>query len=390
MLSGGSTAAPCLAGVRLGRASRAVVDCVDFVRTSCGTQWSTLCREATDGLDMLPAIEDAVVWANHFVQRIELPDSFGHGSSDAVGSWARTVEEREGAENMDSWNSAIGRIEESLEGDIDVPELARMVLTSEFHFRRMFSVLSGMPLSEYIRRRRLTVAASAVLEGEEAIQDIAVRFGYSSADAFSRAFRVVHGVSPKGARGSGVILRSQPRLVFTLNIEGAEQMNYRLETKEPFALIGLKRRMKIVFEGPNQAMIDFYKDVGSDTVDAIGGLATVEPQGTLTVSTDFSEGREDGSTFEYWMAAAVESNPGDVVCDGHHLDVLEVPALTWLVLSTEDTAVESIQQLWVDAYGKWFPANPYSTLAGPALCVVIYDEQGNERRAEVWLPVQKD
>lgn len=65
---------------------------------------------------------------------------------------------------MDSWNSAIGRIEELLEDDIDVQELAQMVLTSEFHFRRMFSVLSGMPLSEYIRRRRLTVAASAVLE----------------------------------------------------------------------------------------------------------------------------------------------------------------------------------------------------------------------------------
>lgn len=291
---------------------------------------------------------------------------------------------------MDSWNSAIGRIEDLLESDIDVQELAQMVLTSEFHFRRMFSVLSGMPLSEYIRRRRLTVAASAVLEGGEAIQDIAMRFGYSSADAFSRAFRAVHGVVPKDARESGVTLRSQTRLVFTLDIEGAEQMNYRLETKEPFALIGLKRRMKIVFQGPNQEMIDFYKEVGGETIDAIGELATVEPRGTLTVSTDFEEGREDGSSFEYWMAAAVQSNPGEVVSNGHQLDVLEVPALTWLVLSTEDTAIESIQQLWVDAYGKWLPANPYGTVPGPELCVIVYDEEGNELRAEVWLPVQND
>lgn len=291
---------------------------------------------------------------------------------------------------MDSWNSAIGRIEELLEGDIDVQELAQMVLTSEFHFRRMFSVLSGMTLSEYIRRRRLTVAASAVLEGGEAIQDIAVRFGYSSADAFSRAFRAVHGVGPKDARESGAILRSQPRLVFTLNIVGAEQMNYRFETRQPFTLIGLKRRMNIVFEGPNQAMIDFYKEVGGETVDAIGELATLEPRGTLTVSTDFEEGREDGSSFEYWMAAVVESNPGEIEVNGHQLDVLEVPALTWLVLSTEETATESIQQLWGDAYGKWFPANPYSTVPGPELCVIVYDEEGNELRAEVWLPVKKD
>ncbi|MGO1531903.1 MAG: AraC family transcriptional regulator [Micrococcaceae bacterium] len=291
---------------------------------------------------------------------------------------------------MDSWNSAIGRIEESLESDIEVSELARMVLTSEFHFRRMFSVLSGVTLSEYIRRRRLTVAASAVLDGKEAVQDIAVRFGYSSADAFSRAFRAFHGVGPKDARDAGATLRSQPRLVFTLNIEGAEQMNYRLEAKKPFALIGLKRRMNIVFEGPNQAMIDFYRGVGGATVDAIGELATVQPQGTLTVSTNFAEGREDGSSFDFWMAAAVESGPGEVVCNGHPLDVLEVPALTWLVLSTDDTAVESIQQLWVDAYGKWLPANPYSTVPGPELCVIIYDEDGSEHGAEVWLPVQKD
>lgn len=291
---------------------------------------------------------------------------------------------------MDSWNLAIGRIEELLESDIDVRELAQIVLTSEFHFRRMFSALSGMPISEYIRRRRFTVAASAVLEGEEAIQDIAVRFGYSSADAFSRAFRAIHGVGPKEARERGVTLRSQPRLVFTLNIEGAEQMHYRLETRDPFALIGLKRRMNIVFAGPNQAMIDFYREVGGATVDAIGDLATREPRGTLTASTDFEEGRADGSSFEYWMAAAVESNPEKVVCNGHQLDVLEIPALTWLVLSTEDTATESIQQLWADAYGKWFPANPYSTVPGPELCVIVYDEEGNDLRAEVWLPVQKD
>lgn len=291
---------------------------------------------------------------------------------------------------MDEWNSAIGRIEESLEGDIDVQELARMVLTSEFHFRRMFSVLSGVTLSEYVRRRRLTVATSAVLGGGEAIQDVAVRFGYSSADAFSRAFRAMHGVGPKDARESGATLRSQPRLIITLTVEGAEQMNYRLETRDPFALVGLKRRMKIVFEGPNQEMIDFHREVGGKTVDAIGELAALEPRGTLTVSTNFEEGREDGSSFEYWMAAAVESNPGEVVANGHQLDMLEVPALTWLVLSTEDTATPSIQQLWVDAYGKWLPSNPYSAVPGPELCVIVYDEDGSELRAEVWLPVQKD
>ncbi|NLG54570.1 MAG: AraC family transcriptional regulator [Rhodococcus sp.] len=291
---------------------------------------------------------------------------------------------------MDGWNAALESIERQLgSDDIDVNALARLVLTNEFQFRRMFSVLSGLTLSDYIRRRRLTVAASVVLEGREAIQDIAVRFGYSSADAFSRAFRAVHGVGPQEARQSGAVLRSQPRLMITLNIEGAEQVDYRLENKGPFALIGRKRRMQIVFEGPNQEMIDFYKEVGHDEIDAIGELANVEPKGTLSVCTDFEEGREDGSSFEFWIAAAVESNPGEVESSGHRLDVLDVPAHTWLVLFTEDTATEAIQQLWVDAYGKWFPSNPYSAVPGPELCVNVYDEEGNDLRTELWLPVQK-
>lgn len=291
---------------------------------------------------------------------------------------------------MERWNTALGHIEASLHGDIDVQQLARIVLTSEFHFRRMFSVLAGMPLSDYIRRRRLTVAAADVVAGTDAIQDIAVKYGYTSADAFSRAFRTIHAISPRDARESGATLRAQPRLTITLNIEGAEQMPYRLEIREPFALIGHRKRMRLVHQGPNPEMIEFHRQVGDDMTNAIGDLATVEPRGVLAVSTAFDEDREDGSRFEYWIAAAVERDPGEVVVAGQPLDVLDVPAHTWLVLSSEDTEVESIQQLWVDAYGKWFPANPYSALPGPEICVIVYDEEGNDLRADLWLPVQKD
>lgn len=119
---------------------------------------------------------------------------------------------------MDHWNAVIGLIEQQLDRDIDVQELARRALTSEHHFRRMFSTLAGMPLSEYIRRRRLTVAAAEVLSGDKAIQDIAVKYGYTSADAFSRAFRAVHGIGPSQARHAEATLRSQPRLAITLSI----------------------------------------------------------------------------------------------------------------------------------------------------------------------------
>lgn len=167
-------------------------------------------------------------------------------------------------------------------------------------------------------------------------------------------------------------------------------MQYRLETKGPFALIGHKKRLRLIYEGPNPEMIEFHQQVGDDATGAIGELATVEPRGTLAVSTDFDEGREEGSTFAYWINAAVESHPEEVTLAGQKLDVLEVPAHTWLVLSPKDVEVESIQQLWADAYGKWFPANPYSAVPGPEICVIIYDEEGNDLRADLWLPVQKN
>ncbi|WP_308221543.1 helix-turn-helix transcriptional regulator [Microbacterium kunmingense] len=109
---------------------------------------------------------------------------------------------------LERWNTAIDLIEKNLDGEIDVAALARAALTSEYHFRRMFSSLAGMPLSEYVRRRRMSVAAAAVVAGEPLI-DVAVRYGYGSTDAFRRAFVSVHGMTPDEARRPGAILSSR-------------------------------------------------------------------------------------------------------------------------------------------------------------------------------------
>lgn len=101
---------------------------------------------------------------------------------------------------MDRWNRAMEVIEHRLGGEIDVAELARLTLTSEYHFRRVFSALAGMSLSEYVRRRRMTLAAADIVAGRRTVQDVAVDHGYRSADAFSRAFTAVHGVGPDRAR----------------------------------------------------------------------------------------------------------------------------------------------------------------------------------------------
>lgn len=282
---------------------------------------------------------------------------------------------------MEGWNRAIAAIDDRLDDDIDVAELARIALTSEYHFRRMFSTLAGMPLSEYIRRRRLTVAAAAVREGRDRFSDIAVRFGYGSADAFSRAFAAVHGIGPEQARRPGAVLRSQPRLSFHLTIEGSADMAYRIVTTEEFRIVGRSMRAPIVFSGPNPVIEAFERSIDSGERARLAGRSTREPAGVLSVCDEFDEERTEGSMLRYTIGVATiaEPEPGD--------DVVPVAAGSWLVIEGEGKAPEAIQQLWAQAYAEWLPANPYRLRPGPELLAV--EPLGDERaRGALWLPVE--
>ena len=188
---------------------------------------------------------------------------------------------------MDAMNRAMRVIEESLEGEVDMSAVARAGLVSEHHFRRMFSALAGIPVSEYIRRRRMTLAAAAVLRRDEAIQDLAVRFGYTSADAFSRAFRAVHGVGPEQARRPGVHLRSQPPLTFRLTIEGNTTMDYRIVTTDAFTFAGYRTRVPLIYEGVNPAAAEFTKNITEEQWNRLYELADLEP-GVVTVMDNLS------------------------------------------------------------------------------------------------------
>ena len=134
-------------------------------------------------------------------------------------------------------NQVIDVIEANLTGEIDVAGLTAGLGTTEYHVRRMFSSLAGMPLSEYIRRRRMTVAAADVIGGGDLL-GTAVRFGYGSTEAFARAFRAVHGISPGDARRDGGPLRMQPQLRFRLTIEGNTTMDTRIADQPAFRLVG--------------------------------------------------------------------------------------------------------------------------------------------------------
>ncbi|MFE9246158.1 helix-turn-helix domain-containing protein [Nocardiopsis sp. NPDC006938] len=285
---------------------------------------------------------------------------------------------------LDGLNEALERIERDPGAPVDAAAMARTALTSEHHFRRMFSALSGMPLSEYARRRRLTLAGAEVIEGRDTLLDIAVRYGYGSAEAFGRAFRAMHGMSPGEARRTGAALTSQSRLTFRLTIEGSTIMRYRVVDKAAFRLVGPRTRVPLVREGDNAPMAAFVRGLGDQVYERLAELSDQEPRGVVSVTLTHDPDRREGSDVDFLLAAATSSSAtaeGDAV--------LEVPEGTWVVFPFEGLGFpEGVQRMWVHALGEWFPSNPaYRFRHGPELLSVEYE--GDLASGELWLPVER-
>ncbi|MFD7170028.1 AraC family transcriptional regulator [Streptomyces violascens] len=280
-------------------------------------------------------------------------------------------------------NQAMDHIEDRLDGDIDVGELARIAMTSEYHFRRLFSALAGMPLSEYVRRRRLTVAGAEVLAGQRTLLDVAVRYGYTSGEAFARAFRAVHGVGPGEARRTGAALRSQPRMSFRLVVEGSTSMRYRVVEKEAFHLVGRKARVPLVHEGVNPAIAEFIRSIGQETALRIHRLSDQEPEGIVSACDDLDPSRAEGTELDYWHAVLTQAAPPE------DLDSLLVPAGTWAVFENTGPFPEALQHLWRDVFTEWFPSNPYQSRPGPEILRTRPSETGDVTDAVLWIPIER-
>ncbi|MER6114823.1 AraC family transcriptional regulator [Streptomyces sp. NPDC001743] len=284
---------------------------------------------------------------------------------------------------LERLNEAMDHIERRLDDRIEVAELARIALTSEHHLRRMFSALAGMPLSEYIRRRRLTVAGAEVLAGERTLLDVAVRYGYASGEAFARAFRAVHGIGPGEARRTGAALRSQPRMSFRLVVEGTSSMRYRIVEKETFCVVGRKARVPLVHEGMNPAIAAFVRSIDKETVERIKRLSDQEPEGIVQVSDDLAESRAEGTELDYYhgvvSSAAV---PED-------MEALPVAAGTWAVFDSSGAFPQALQYLWRDVFTEWFPSNPYRSRPGPEILRVRLTPDGAQADAQLWIPVER-
>ncbi|WP_447007351.1 AraC family transcriptional regulator [Saccharothrix isguenensis] len=282
-------------------------------------------------------------------------------------------------------NRLVDLVEERLTEELDVGVVARALGTTEYHLRRMFSSLAGMPLSEYVRRRRMTVAAAEVVRGADDLLGIAVRYGYGSTEAFGRAFRAVHGANPGDVRRDGGPLRAQPQLRFRLTVEGITPMDTRIVDRPAFKLVGHAVRVPLVHHGVNPHIHRHVTSLPQEEHVRLKALGDTEPAGLLQVCDELDPDRTEGSELTYLHGVAVDRGtraPDD-------LDAIEVPAGTWAIFRTAGPHPDTLQAAWAATATDWFPSNPWRLRPGPSI-VAFLDRADDFSTAtcELWLPVE--
>jgi AraC family transcriptional regulator len=286
---------------------------------------------------------------------------------------------------LKNMNRALLYIEENLTHEIDFKEVARLAFCSEYHFKRMFSFLAGITLSEYIRRRRLTLAAFELTNSHIRIIDVAMKYGYSSGDSFTRAFQGLHGVTPSEARNNGQSLKAYPQMTFQLSIKGGSEMKYRIEEKSAFHIVGIKKRVPIVFQGENTEITAMWKTLNMEKINKMKELSNVEPIGLIQASTNFSEGRmEEKGDLDHYIGVVTTKDCPD------NLTQLDVPALTWAVFESVGPFPHTLQETWGRIYAEWFPSSYYQQTEGPEM---LWNEGKDLTsptfKSEIWIPVKK-
>lgn len=294
---------------------------------------------------------------------------------------------------LERMNRAIDYIETNLTENVELSEVARLACCSSYQFQRMFSFITDVTLSEYIRRRRLTLAALELQHsGAAKVIDIAFKYGYESPVSFARAFNSLHGITPAMARQEGIALKAYPRLSFLITIKGAEAMNYRIETKESFEVFGIEGVFPINGDGeatltPAKLWEQSHSNGDVRRLEArAGNLPSFVSQNLYPVNAVCSYRKTEPDTFPY-MLCAFKDGASNV--DGY--TSVTIPSHTWAIFPSEphpwDQFGETIEALYKRFYTEWLPTAGYEQVDG--IEFEMYGAKDNLNYIELWFAIRK-
>lgn len=285
-------------------------------------------------------------------------------------------------------NRALDHIEMNLTGEIELSEVAQCACCSSHQFQKMFSFITNVSLAEYIRRRRLTLAAIELQNSDIKVVDVAIKYGYESPVSFARAFQALHGVNPAMARQEGTALKAYPRLSFFISIKGEEAMNYRIETKESFQVFGIEKMFPL--NGVDTPAELWKQSHANGEVERLaanaGDLPAFLNQDYHKVHAVCSYKKTDKDTFPYMLCAfkGASSQTGGY-------ESITIPAQTWAIFSSEpftwDQFDATIETLYKRFFSEWLPTAGYEQVDGMEF--EITGGKDGLHFVELWFAVRK-
>lgn len=273
-------------------------------------------------------------------------------------------------------NAAVNYLEEHILEEPNLERLGRLAGCSAHHFQRIFTYLGGITLTEYLRRRRMSLAAVDLKNGSDKIIKIAAKYGYDSPTAFNRAFQAVHGISPTQAREESANVKAFPLLMFQMTVKGTTAMNYRIEKRGVIRVLGKKIALKPTLEENFEITPAFWQQSAKDgTIEALVAMMDTDLMGLMGVSTCNA-----CDEWEYYIAVATTK-------ESNTFKEFIIPASTWAVFYQEGELMKE-QELETRIITEWLPASGYEYANAPEI-ELYFNADPENARYEIWLPIVK-
>ena len=293
---------------------------------------------------------------------------------------------------------AIDYIEEHLTEPIDYEVVAARSFSSSYHFQRVFSILCGFTIGEYIRNRRLSLAGAEISASDAKIIDIALKYGYESPDSFAKAFQKFHGILPSAARKNGSSLKSFSRLVLKISLEGGSAMNYRIEEKPEMILTGYKQKFAGVPYGEERANQEEKMFVTTRAKQWLLRGASYD------YDTDYCVNKNiDDNGYDFYIASALDKyerdnlyNPdvtGVEFMESMNFENIKIPKQTYVIFETERNKCPTNHYMDIRKriVSEWLPSSGYQFADGPELTLMHWrpEEDKKNRYIEICIPIEK-
>lgn len=275
-------------------------------------------------------------------------------------------------------NSVMNYIEEHLTDEIELNQVAGLANCSTYHFQRMFTYMTDSTLSEYIRKRKMSRAAVDLQDSKQKVIEVALKYGYDSPTAFNRAFKSIHGVAPSHVREEGIKLKAYPPISFKITVKGDSELDYRVETKEAFRMIGISKPLEKEIEKNFSIVPKMWEEAAaSGTIAKLATCMNQEPFGLLGVSSC-----NEAECWKYYIAVSSNLELPD------EFEEVIIPASTWAVFPGSGTN-RSIQELEKRIVTEWLPTSGYEYANAPDIEVYL-SQNPEDAKYEVWIPVVRN